>query len=148
MEAFRFLLISLLSLTLFNVEGVTAQSDFTIMIKGKENNISETLPVSIVSSGGDPLPDLCLQVLVDKKGVQPTWPDQDQPGLEFLPRNSDRFKSREVTFDCLGTALFDSPVNVIASIFSATPHECETELDQDQLLGNDTALLYDDRGIV
>lgn len=148
MAAFSFLLISLLSLPLIDTVSGTSQSAPTIdiVLDEEEKNISETLPVSIYSN--KLLPDLCVQVLVKRKGIQPTWPEQDQSDLPFLPSNGHKTRELSVTFDCSGTALFNSSVGVTVSIFFPDDNGCRTKPDQDNLLGKGTAVLYDDRGIV
>ena len=147
MAAFSFLLISLLSLPLIDTTDNSGTSvsapTIDIVLDEEEKNISETLPVSIYSN--KPLPDLCVQVLVKRKGIQPTWPEQDQSDLPFLPSNGHKTRELSVTFDSSGTALFNSSVGVTVSIFPTDDNGCTTK---DHLLGKGTAVLYDDRGIV
>ena len=146
MEAFSFLLISLVSLLPLYVEGATSLPELTILANKKVMNISGTLGVTIaprLSKHKDSLPDVCLLVLVDRKGVQPAWPGQ--PGLQLIPGSSDsRTNYLEVTFDSSEATLFDNPVIVNVSIFSPDSDGCKT--DPDLLIANDTTLLYDDRG--
>lgn len=147
MEAFRFLLISFLSFQIFDVEGLVEPS-VMVHVDKKKITISETLPVTIIYRQDYSLPGVCLLVLIDGNGIQPTWLDHAQAGPRFISSNVKEVpvEHQGVTFNCSGTTLFDSPIKVTVAIFSATDDNgCEPVQEQ---LGNDTALLYDDRGIV
>ena len=154
MEAFSFVLISFLSLQIFQVEGDNVQSVPAIYLERKKGNISETLGVTIIFGETDPLPGVCLQVqpfcrqvLVDRSSRTGVQLDHNHPGLYFIPSNGRSSIYLDLTFNCSETALFDNPVDVTAAIYSSTtPNQCET--DQDHLLSEKAALIYDDRGIV
>ena len=144
MDVFGFVLISFLSLQIFQVEGGNVP---TIYLDGKKEKISETVGITI-TFGDNINPGVCLrvrvqpfcqQVLIDRELA---WPDH-----QFIPRPNSDIRNLELTFNCSETALSDNPVNVTAAIYSSTtPNQCET--DQDHPLSEKAVLIYDDRGIV
>lgn len=152
MAVLSFLLVSLVSILPFYAKGANLPG-LNVVLRNKVN-ISQSLKVSIAPQREykGMIPDVCLQILVDKKAgdvrtlvnredvrVPPTL------GLQLIPSNNDRTSNLDITFNSSEAGLFDDPVNVTVSIFQLDDgSECKT--DEDLLIANDTSLLYDDRG--